>query len=360
MTETERKHLHDVIAMDRSAVNVRAGLSGLIAIVILLFAVVLVGDVAMAAVIGAMVLLSMDPPRPGRSWTIDVLSLIVGGAVLTLLAASVGGQAVPAALVVAFAAWATLIFPEWRGTSPISGVILTLWIVLALAQSGSGSSALEYAIWFALGGGLGAAVAWFRQRSESATRTAAVSSEPEDEEPDPKPPASFKTILTGPVGIVALLRAAGLGVAVLLGYALFEEHTTWAAISVVIVVRLPTRSAVFVGVQRSLGTAVGVVIAVVLASLVGGTTLALFALFLGTAFLMMALKEVNYSLFAMLLTALIVFAQRILSADALDAGLERLLATLLGVVISFVVLGLIEASDRRRSRAVAQGSLIDG
>jgi hypothetical protein len=349
MTETERKHLRDVIALDRSAVNVRAGIIGLLAIILLLLAILLVGDVAMAAVIGAMALLAMDPPRPKRSWIIDVLSLIVGGAVLTLLAVTVGDQAVPAALVVAFAAWATLVLPEWRGTSPISGVILTLWIVLALDQNGSGSGALEYAVSFALGGTFGAAVAWYRQRSTNASSASATSSSTDDGQPGPEHPASLKSVLTGPIGIVALLRAAGLGVAVLLGYALFEDHTTWAAISVVIVVRLPARDAVFIGVQRSLGTAAGVVIAVILASLLGGTTLALFVLFLGTAFLMLALKEVNYSLFAMLLTALIVLTQRILSADALDAGLERLLATILGVVISFVVLGLIEATNRRRA-----------
>jgi hypothetical protein len=337
-----------VIALDRSAVNVRAGFVGLLAIVLLLLAMLVVGDVAMAAVIGAMALLAMDPPRPERSWTIDVVSLIGGGAVLTLLAVAVGGQAASAALIVAFAAWATLVFPEWRGTSPISGVMLTLWIVLALDQNGSDAGALAYAISFALGGAFGAAVAWYRERSASTTPPSNASSSADDEEPDPEHAVSLQTVLTGPIGIVALLRAAGLGAAVLLGYSLFEDHATWAAISVVIVVRLPARDAVFVGAQRSAGTAAGVVAAVILASLLGATALGLFVLFIGTAFLMMALKEVNYSLFAMLLTALIVFAQRILSADALDAGVERLLATLLGVVISFVVLGLIEVADRRQ------------
>jgi len=115
--------------------------------------------------------------------------------------------------------------------------------------------------------------------------------------------------------------------------------------------RPPTRQALVVGLQRSLGTGLGVIIAVVLAGVIGENQPALVILFLASAFLMMAVREVNYALFATFVTALVVYLQRILGADAAESGGDRLAETMLGVVIAFIVLGLTEALARRRSTA---------
>ena len=74
-------------------------------------------------------------------------------------------------------------------------------------------------------------------------------------------------------------------------------------------------------------------------------------LFLASAFLMMAVREVNYALFAMFVTAVVVYSQRILGADAAESGGDRLAETVLGVAIAFVVLGLTEALAHRRAAA---------
>jgi len=74
-------------------------------------------------------------------------------------------------------------------------------------------------------------------------------------------------------------------------------------------------------------------------------------LFLASAFLTMAVREVNYALFAMFVTAVVVYSQRILGADAAESGGDRLAETVLGVAIAFVVLGLTEALAHRRAAA---------
>ena len=65
---------------------------------------------------------------------------------------------------------------------------------------------------------------------------------------------------------------------------------------------------------------------------------------------MMAVREVNYALFAMLVTTLVVYTQRILGADAAESGRDRLFETVLGVAIAFTVLGLTEALSRARKQ----------
>lgn len=64
-----------------------------------------------------------------------------------------------------------------------------------------------------------------------------------------------------------------------------------------------------------------------------------------------AVREVNYASFAALVTALIVYSQRILGADAAESGMDRLVETILGVAIASAVLGITEARARARGPA---------
>jgi uncharacterized membrane protein YccC len=148
-----------------------------------------------------------------------------------------------------------------------------------------------------------------------------------------------------------VLRGIGLGVAVFLGFTWFPANAAWLAISALIVMRPPTHQALVVGLQRSLGTGIGVVIAVALAGVVGENQPALVSLFLASAFLMMAFREVNYALFAVFVTTLVVYLERILGADAAESGVDRLAETVLGVTIALIVLGLTEVLSSTRRQA---------
>ena len=340
--------VRQLLTVDRERLDLRAGVLGLVVLAAFGVAIALVGPVAMAAAIGALVVLSTDPPPAGRSWATALLPLIVGGAALTFVAVSIGGAAVPAALLVGLVGVVGALHGGRSRKAGVRGLIATLWIILALTLYDTDVGALEYSVAFAIGGAVGAGVAWSRARKASAE---GVGADDVETGTSPAPPPTIEALLRGPLGPFAVLRGIGLGVAVFLGFTFFPEHPAWLAISALIVMRPPTRQALVVGLQRSLGTGLGVIIAVAVASVVGENQPALVILFLASAFLMMAVREVNYALFAMFVTALVVYLQRILGADAAESGSDRLVETILGVAIALGVLGLTEALARRRSAA---------
>ncbi|MGI9540069.1 MAG: FUSC family protein, partial [Miltoncostaeaceae bacterium] len=92
------------------------------------------------------------------------------------------------------------------------------------------------------------------------------------------------------------------------------------------------------GVLRTLGTLAGGMAAVAVVALAGGSDAALIVAFCVAAFAMMAFKDVNYAVFVLFLTAVLVLMQGILGADAGAAAEQRLLATLLGAAIAFAAL----------------------
>jgi hypothetical protein len=338
----------ELVAVDRERLDLRAGLLGLAVLAVFGVAIALVGPVAMAAAMGALVVLATDPPPAGRSWATALLPLVVGGAVLTFVAVSIGAQAVPAALLVGVVGIVATLHGGRSRNAGIRGLVATLWIILALTLYATGVGALEYAVAFAVGGAVGAGVALARAPSGSAEGTGTDDVEAGT---TATPPSTLGALLASPLGLFAVLRGIGLAVAVLLGFTLFPAHPAWLAISSLIVMRPPTRNALVVGMQRSLGTGLGVIAAVALAGAIGENTPGLVILFLASAFLMMAVREVNYALFAMFVTAVVVYSQRILGADAAESGGDRLAETVLGVAIAFVVLGLTEVIVRRRALA---------
>lgn len=339
--------VRELVAVDRQRLDLRAGLLGLLVLSVLAVAIVWVGPQALAAVVGALVVLATDPPPAGRSWATALLPLVLAGAVLTYLAVAIGGDAVPAALLAGVVGVAATLQAGRSRTAETRGLIATLWIVIALSLYETGVGASAYAVGFAVGALAGAGVALARARAGAAEGSVA---DDLDAGTTPTPPPTWRALPAGPLGVFALLRGVGLGVAVLIGFTAFPAHPAWVAITAVLVMRPPTRQALAVGLQRSLGTGVGVVVAVALADVVGASTPALAVLLLASAFGMMAVREVNYALFAMLVTTLVVYAQRILGADAAESGRDRVLETIAGVAIAFAVLGLTEALGRARSR----------
>ena len=135
--------------------------------------------------------------------------------------------------------------------------------------------------------------------------------------------------------------------AVFLGYWWFSSYPLWAAITVVVVVRPVLSDSLDIAVERTLGTAVGVVFALVAARAFPQSELGIMVVFLVSAFLMLAFMNANYTLFATFLTSTIVFAQRLVQADAFEAGWQRLLATALGAIIAIAAIGIGILAERR-------------
>jgi hypothetical protein len=336
-SDAPRSIFEELATIERGRIDLRAGAIGLGILAVVLAALGLIGAAAVAMAIGVLVVLVGPAPSSPSEW-IRGLAVVGLGAALTVVAVAVGADAVPAAAFAALVgAASTLEAGRGRGAA-VRAFLMTIWLVLALALVDTGTSELAYAVAFAAGCGIGAVgvtIGTRRASGPGGTR-----------EPATEPPPTFAALARSPLGLMAVLRGLGLGVAVLLGYAWFPEHSLWAAFTALIIIRPPTRRAVVVGLKRSIGTGAGVALAVLLAGLLGASTAAVAVLFLATAFLMMAIKETDYTIVSALVTALVVFGQRLVSLDAAEAGLERLLATLVGVAIAFVVLAAVEAAGR--------------
>lgn len=338
----------ELLTVDRQRLDLRAGVLGLVVLAVFGAAVGLVGPEAIAAAIGALVVLATDPPPAGRSWATMLLPLIVGGAFLTFVAVSIGDDTVPAALLVGAVGVVAALHAGRSEKASLRGLVATLWIILALTLHDTDVSALTYAVAFAIGGTVGVVLALLRARAGTGEVAGT-----DDVFPEAAAAGSprFGALLRSPLGQLAVLRGVGLAVAVALGSWWFPAHPAWIAITSVVVMRPPTSQAIVVGLQRSLGTGVGVLVAVVLSEAVGDSRTGLVILFLVAAFLMMAVRDVNYALFAMLVTAVVVYGQRILGGDAAESGRARLLETLLGVAIAFAVLGIAKALARTTTAA---------
>ena len=86
----------------------------------------------MLAVIGALVVLSTEPPPHGRSWTTAVLPLVAGGAVLTSIAIAIGEHPIPAALLAGVVRVAATLPAGLSEKASIPSLIATLRIILPL------------------------------------------------------------------------------------------------------------------------------------------------------------------------------------------------------------------------------------
>ncbi|MHA6523811.1 FUSC family protein [Tessaracoccus sp. G1721] len=338
----------ELLTLDRRLISVRAGLTGLAVLSVLAAAILIWGPLAMAAVIGALILLATDPPPAGRPWAKALLPLVVVGAALTYVAVWIDGRPVAAAVLVGVVGVATALHSGRSRKAGVRGLISAIWIILALTLHDTGVGPLGYAAGFAVGAAVGAGVAWLRAREGS---DEGVGDDDVEAGTTAQPSSGRRGQLGSALGQFAVLRGLGLAVATLLGFTFFPAHPAWLPVCALLVMRPPSHQAFVLGTQRTLGTAVGVIIAVALTGLVGDNTLVLVLLFLGSAFLVMTFREVNYALFALLLTTLIVFSQRILGVGAAESGVDRLLETLLGVVIAFCVLGLDAALTRARTPA---------
>ena len=111
--------------------------------------------------------------------------------------------------------------------------------------------------------------------------------------------------------------------------------------------------AVEAGVLRTIGTVGGALIAAAVLALADRSEVVISAAFMVGAFATVALKKVNCAVFVLFLTAVIVLTEALLGEDAEAAGVERLVATVLGALIAFLGIGLGRAILQCRQRVGA-------
>jgi uncharacterized membrane protein YccC len=221
---------------------------------------------------------------------------------------------------------------------------------MALLLGSEDTEPWRVSVAFLAGGAIAMVVTAMRLRISGAD-TMAQSKKPErgPTAPDRSPSylLQLRAAMTSPLGLFALVRTVAVIVAVLLGFWWFASHPMWIAITVIVVLQPPAHESLSVAVQRTIGTALGVGVAAVVAQLLPQGDSAVVIAFLISGLLMVALMGANYTLFAAFLTAMLVFGQRLAQADPLQAGWERLLATAAGAVISFLIVTAVGASTSK-------------
>ena len=322
-----------MLALDLAKVDLRRGVVGLIAIAAAIIFIAVFGTAGMAAGIAALFVVVADTPgAPSRERLVSVLLLGTVGALVTLVAVWAGVEHAWISSLLTFGVvFAGTVAAGFGRGSAVRGLLLSLWAVIALSLAGVGVSAVELAGAYLLGGAVAAVVLIVQSR---------VSPAPPIEPEAGRAPVAFGDLLRSRIGGFALLRAASVGLATALGIVLYPEHPIWAAITVLLVLRPKPGEALSIGVLRTLGTFAGVVVATTLVHVSGGSDVAVALAFLVCAYLMIALQKVNYAVFVLFLTAVLVLSQDLLGADADAAAGQRLAATALGALISFAALGV--------------------
>lgn len=332
--------IDDILSVDWEQVRFRRAVSGVVVIVLVAGLVGLTGDIIMTATLASLFVVatggdgSMSVRLPG------MVRFTIAGAVLGGLAYWSSESAFSVALVLGGATYLGTLAAAFGPSSARRGLFLTLWAMFALLLGSGDTEPLAASIAFLVGGAFAIAVTAIRL-AFSVEDDAGEADEPEDADAVEgegvfRPQRVAKAIFS-PIGLFAVLRAVAVAFAVVLGFWWFSSYPLWTAITVIVVVKPSAGQTASIVVQRTLGTAVGAVIAMTVAQVLPrGETGVVIAL-LVSAFFMVAFLSANYTLFATFLTAMLLFGLRLVQGDAFEAGWERLLATVVGAGIALLV-----------------------
>jgi hypothetical protein len=325
-----------IYKLDWSQVNLRGGFVTVLVIVAVALVLALFGTLGIAVGLATLFVMIADTPGSLRSRLVAVLTFSFVGALLAFGGAWAGSERpVLASLLMAAVVYLATIAAARGKSAAVRWLLLSIWVVMVISLSSGVEQPIELSLAF-LGGGLLAGIGiavrgWFADV---------------DDEGDLLPPISvvFAEMRT-PLGRFAVVRGLAAGIATYLGVLIFPEFPVWVVIAVLIILREERGATIDIGVLRTLGTLLGVAVASGVLVILGEYGLAVIAAFLFSGFAMIALQKVNYAVFSLFLTAMLVFALHVRGEDALEGGIARLLATLLGVAIAFGGI-LVTTADR--------------
>lgn len=338
--------MREVFDLDLEELDFRGAVTGLVSLVGAVALIGVLGPVAMAAGIAALFVIAGDSDETYGPDGVQV-GLVVVGSIITLVVGWSSNSAVAATITLTLVTVGATLLSLRGPRTAAAGTYALLWATLTLSIGTTDESAAAMTVAFFAGGLLALGALWLSERvpdpkdsTESSTDEAA---DADDEGGGGPTPWGIRTF--------AVVRALAAGTCVALGYWLFADHSAWALLTFVLVLQPPKQQAVLVGVQRTLGTTAGVLAGMLIAQLVGDQTAVIAIAFAVSGFLMLATKNVNYALSTMFTTTLLLFAGRLLQGDVFSTGWQRLLATLVGVVAAFAVLGAMNLIAGQRAPA---------
>jgi hypothetical protein len=271
-----------------------------------------------------------DQPGSLRSRLIAVASFTVGGSLLAFAGAWAGTShtLVAGALMTVIVYLATVAAALGKPAA-VRGLLMAIWVILALALSGTVDAPVELALAFLVGGALAGVGVWIYG-----------SIRPSPSSGDKRPPLISTLVgeLWTPLGQFALIRGLSTGLATYLGSVVFPDFPIWVAVSVLVILQAERGATIQIGLLRTAGTLLGVLTASATLVVIGDSQTAVSAAFLLSGFAMIAFQKVNYAMFALFLTTMLVFALHVTGDDATAGGTARLFATLIGAAIAFAAI----------------------
>lgn len=349
--------IEDIVRVDWDQVRFKRAASGLVSMLVVVAFIGAVDDVIFAALMATLFVTAAGGGGSMSRRLSGMVQFTVAGAALGGLALWSTESAPTVALVLGIATYLGTLAAAAGPASAKAGLYLTIWPLFALMLGSADTEPWTVAVAFLVGGAVAIGVTAIRlhvANQDGATDEV-------HDELDQVPGASFGERVahaaTSPIGVFALVRTVGVVAAVLLGFWWFSSFPLWVAITVIVVVKPSANQSASTAVQRTLGTAVGVALAVLVAQVLPKSDIAVAVVFLASGFLMIAFNNANYTLFAAFLTSMLVFGQRLVQADAYEAGWERLLATLVGALIATTVTAI--GAGMMRRHAAPEGTAAD-
>lgn len=332
----------DIVVIDWGQVRLKRALSGLAAILVALTFISVAGTVTLVVIVATLfnVAAANDGPMSRRWVTMaefSVIGAIVGGLAFWSFESAVG-----VAAVLGIATYLGTLAAASGQRAARAGLFLTLWAVIAMIMGTADTDPWVVSAAFIVGGVIALSVTALRLRlthEDTADDEEASVGEVEDEDIAPQGSLwmRLRWASSGPMGEFAILRTSAVVLSTFVGFWIAPEYGYWAPMTVIIVVKPSSSQTVSVAVQRTLGTALGALLAVAAVQALPTSDAYAVIGFVVSAFFMVAFMNANYTLFAAFLTSTLVFAARIAQADAFNAGIDRVFATLAGATISLVI-----------------------
>lgn len=342
---------HDVFRVDREHFMVKEGLVVVAAILIGALVEALLGVVAIYAVAATYFVSRVGVHERGRQRWLYMLIATVAGIALSALAVLVGDNTLRAVLLWSGTIYLAGLALAYGRSAFYAGYFLVFWVLFAmLTASRSPGEEIDYAASFLLGGLIAVILMairvhfdWIDDREIEALST---------------PTPTLKQAAQSDIGVFAVLWALTMAVAIGIGYTFFSVEPFWVASTLLVVMQPDVAKGIKTGIQRGIGSAIGGMLALALITIFPGfATSDLFILyfFAATALCVMFYKA-NYMIYAFFMTQAVVVYYGFAVDDFTEAGGQRVLGVLLGVVIGLIGLGLehfILESRHQRTREEA-------
>lgn len=327
--------MDDVLEMDMEQLDWRSAFTGLVGLLIALVFVGAFGNAGVAAGIAVLFVVGADEDSHTGPDLAQLLLVLIGAVVTYAVGESTTSTAAAAIVFGLVTLGSTLLLLLGERYAAV-GTYSLMWAVIALTIGVTEATAGEMTVAFAAGGAVALVVLFVSSVIGPRTIDAGDEAAPS---PDPHSTAgSQEAIIT-----FSVVRAIAAALAVVIGFEWFADHPAWTVLTFVLVLRPPKEQAIAVAASRTLGTVAGVLIGMAAAQLVGDSLTAQLAAFLVAGFFMLATSGLNYAVSTAFTTAMLLLSERILHEDVYEAGWARLGATVAGVVIAFLAIGILGA-----------------